>query len=130
MTRLQMSSLHYFQRPDVDDVEVDHDTTSLGGWAGRILLNKQKGNIIFNAALGAVSPGFHANDSGISREGDKITGHIETGYRSFHPGKILRNWSLLLSNDRGYDFSGNRTDEYYNFTGVAQLLNYWNGMLT
>ena len=129
MTRLQMSSLHYFQRPDVDYVEVDHDTTSLGGWAGRILLNKQKGNIIFNAALGAVSPGFHANDMGYHGRGDKITGHIETGYRSFHPGKILRNWSLLLSTYRGYDFSGNRTDEYYNFTGVAQLLNYWTGSL-
>ena len=43
MTRLQMSSLHYFQRPDVDYVEVDHDTTSLGGWAGRNIAEQAEG---------------------------------------------------------------------------------------
>ena len=129
MTRLQMSSLHYFQRPDADYVEVDPEATSLAGWAGRLYLNKQKGTIIFNAALGAVSPSFHANDMGYHGRGDKVTGHIETGYRSFHPGKTLRTWKLTFSTYRGYDFSGNRTDEYYNFTGTAQLLNYWTGTL-
>jgi hypothetical protein len=129
MTRLQMSSLHYFQRPDVDYVEVNPEATTLGGWAGRLYLNKQKGSLIFNAALGAVSPGFHANDVGYHTRGDQINGHIETGYRSFHPGKVLRTWRLTLSTYRNYDFSGNRTDEYYNFTGTAQLLNYWTGVI-
>ena len=61
--------------------------------------------------------------------GDAINGHIEAGYRSFIPGKMLRTWSLALSTYRTYDFSGDRTDEYYNFTAAAQFLNYWNGSL-
>jgi hypothetical protein len=127
ITRLQTSSLHYFQRPDADYVEVDPEATSLSGWAGRIYLNRQKGNFVFNAALGAVSPGFHAMDLGYHTRGDSINGHIEAGYRSFHPGKFWRTWSLTLSTYRNYDFSGNRTDEFYNFTAVGQLLNYWRG---
>lgn len=129
MTQLQMSSLHYFQRPDADYVEVNPEATSLSGWAGRIYLNKQKGSLIFNAALGAVSPGFHAMDLGYHGRGDEITGHIETGYRSFHPGKFFRTWSLILSTYRSYDFSGNRTEEYYNFTATGQWLNYWTASL-
>ncbi len=37
MTSLQRSSLHYFQRPDADWVEVDETATSLSGWAGPAL---------------------------------------------------------------------------------------------
>jgi len=127
--RLQLSSLHYFQRPDADYVHVDPEATSLRGWAGRIYLNKQKGNFIFNAALGAVSPGFNAMNLGYHSPGDIINGHVEAGYRSFHPGKVFRTWSLTLSTYRTYDFSGNRTNEYYNFTAVGQLLNYWRSVL-
>jgi hypothetical protein len=36
MTALQLSSLHYYQRPDADWVEVDPNAKSLSGWAGRI----------------------------------------------------------------------------------------------
>jgi hypothetical protein len=129
ITRLQNSSLHYFQRPDVDYVNVDPTATKLDGWAGRIYLNKQKGNFVFNTALGAISPGFHAMDLGYHSRGDAINGHIEAGYRNFIPGKMLRTWSLTLSTYRTYDFSGNRTEEYYNFTAEGQLLNYWNGSL-
>jgi hypothetical protein len=42
---------------------------------------------------------------------------------------MFRTWSLTLSTYRTYDFSGNRTDEYYNFTAASQLLNYWTGWL-
>ena len=129
ITRLQNSSIHYFQRPDVDYVQVDPTATMLDGWAGRIYLNKQKGNFVFNTAFGAISPGFHAMDLGYHSRGDAINGHIEAGYRSFLPGKMLRTWNLTLSTYRTYDFSGNRTNEYYNFNAAAQLLNYWNGSL-
>ncbi len=44
MIDLQQSSRHYFQRPDASHVDVDSMKTSLTGYAGRIVLNKQKGN--------------------------------------------------------------------------------------
>jgi hypothetical protein len=127
--RLQLSSLHYFQRPDADWVEVDPTATSLRGWAGRLYVNKQKGNIVFNAALGAMSPGFEANDLGYHPRGDLINGHVEAGYRWLQPGRTFRNWSVTASYYRNYDFGGNRIGEYIYLDGKAQFLNYWTGTL-
>ncbi len=125
MTRIQLSSLHYYQRPDVDYVSLNPDATSMGGWAGRIYLNKQKGRFVFNTAIGAMSPGFHAMDMGYHSRGDKINAHLEAGYQSFHPDRIFRNWKVTLATYRGYDFGGVRTDEYYILNTSAQFLNYW-----
>ena len=123
--RLQRSSLHYFQRPDVDYVRVDPDATSLGGWAGRVFLNKQQGNFVFNSGLAAMSPGFEANDLGYHTRGDVINGHVQAGYQTFHPGRILRRWIATLTYYQNRDFGGHRTGEYWILDGEAQLLNYW-----
>ncbi len=127
--RLQTSSLHYFQRPDADWVEVDETATSLGGWAGRLYVNKQKGNVVFNAALGAMSPGFEANDLGYHTRGDLFNGHVELGYRELQPGRVFRNWSLTGSYYRNYDFGGNRIGEYIYLDGKGRFLNYWSSTL-
>ncbi len=66
---LQESSVHYFQRPDADYLGVDSTRTALSGYAGRISLNKQKGNWMFNSAVGLVSPGFEVNDLGFQSRG-------------------------------------------------------------
>jgi hypothetical protein len=129
MTDLQLSSLHYFQRPDADWVEVDPNATSLSGWAGRLYINKQKGSVVFNAALGAMSPGFEANDLGYHTRGDVINGHIEAGYRALHPGRLFRTWTVTGSYYRNYDFGGNRVGEYIYLDGKGQFLNYWTATL-
>lgn len=125
MTALQRSSLHYFQRPDADWVHVDENATSLSGWAGRLYVNKQKGNIVFNAAVGAMSPGFEANDIGYHVRGDVINGHVEAGYRQLQPGRTFRNWSITASYYRNYDFGWNRVGEYLYLDGKVKFLNYW-----
>jgi hypothetical protein len=125
ITRLQNSSLHYFQRPDADWVDVDESATSLAGWAGRLFLNKQKGNVVFNAALGAMSPGFEANDLGYHSRGDVINGHVQLGYQTFHPGPVFRRWIVTAMYYRNYDFGWNRVGEYIYLDGEGQFLNYW-----
>ena len=125
MTALQLSPLHYFQRPDADWVSVDPDATSLSGWAGRLYVNKQKGNIVFNAAVGAMSPGFEANDVGYHNRGDVINGHVEAGYRMLQPGRLFRAWSVTGSYYRNYDFGWNRVGEYVYLDGKGTFLNYW-----
>lgn len=129
ISRLQLSSLHYYQRPDVDYVDFDPNATSLNGWAGRIFVNKQKGSFVFNSAMGVISPGFHAVDLGYHTRGDVINGHVEAGYQSFHPGKVFRTWKVTFAALRSYDFGGIRTDENYILNATAQLLNYWSGSL-
>jgi hypothetical protein len=127
---LQRSPLHYFQRPDADHLSVDPGAMSLSGWAGRLALNKQKGNVIFNAALGAVSPGFEANDLGFQWRGDYINSHLAAGYNWLHPGKIFRSAQLLGALARGWDFGGNAIMKNYHLFLNGEFLNYWGGAIS
>ncbi len=129
ITRLQLSSLHYFQRPDAPYVHVDETATSLSGWGGRVYINKQQGNIVFNAAAGALSPGFEANDLGYNTRGDLINAHAMFGYQTFHPDKVFRHWAATTTYFRNYDFGGTRIGEFIYFDLSGQFLNYWTAAL-
>jgi hypothetical protein len=126
ITDLQKSYMHYFQRPDASHLELDTGATSLSGWAGRILINKQRGNFLFNAAVGAISPGFDSTELGFQFMGDMINAHVMVGYRILKPGKLLRSWSLYVFTQQNYDFGGNKIGEQrlILFSNI-QLLNYW-----
>lgn len=108
---LQHSYPHYFQRPDATHVELDENATSMSGWTGRMMLVKEKGNWVLNAALGAISPGYDSTDMGFQWDGDIINGHIWVGYRSYKVGKIFRRWDFNLVTQRNYDFGGNKFGE-------------------
>jgi len=131
MYDLQQSPLHYFQRPDVGYLKLDPEATSMNGWAGRLYLNKQEGHLVFNAAIGAISPGFDSTDLGFQWGGDKINSHVVAGYRSYEPGKIFRRWMLSFAVQRTYDFGANKLSEGYHILGNGQWTNYmnWNFML-
>lgn len=123
---LQHAYPHYFQRPDATHVSLNANATSMSGWAGRVSLNKQKGNFFVNAAFGAISPGFDTRDIGFQWTSDIINGHFMIGYNSYKPGKLFRSWSANLITQRNYDFGGNKMGEQrIIFIGSAKLLNYW-----
>jgi hypothetical protein len=124
---LQQSARHYYQRPDTDYLALDPAATSLSGWAGRLALNKQKGNMIFNAALGAISPGFEANDLGYQWRGDYINSHLVIGYNWLHPGKVFREAQLMAATAHGWDFGGNAIMKNYFLFCYGEFLNYWGG---
>ncbi len=124
---LQQSSQHYYQRPDASHVSVDSTATSLSGFAGRFALNKQKGNIIANAAFGVVSPGFDVNDLGFQWRTDFLNMHVGGGYQWTEPGSIFRRAEVMTALFQNYDFGGNLVwrgvwargwGEFHNFWGV------------
>ncbi len=124
--RLQRSSLHYFQRPDATHLNLDEKASSLSGWGGRVSVNKQKGQFLLNAAIGALSPGFDPNDIGFqSNSSDIINIHFLIGYQWPHPGKVFRNWYVFGGPFRNYDFGGNKFWDGYLVAIEGQLLNYW-----
>ncbi len=107
MTALQQHSRHYFQRPDADHVEVDPAARSLTGLGSRYWLNKQKGNVIFNSALGFMSPKFDVADVGFQTRADIINGHIGGGYKWTETTKRRKYQEVLASVFASYDFQGN-----------------------
>ncbi len=104
VTALQRSYPHYFQRPDADHLQLDEEATSLSGLAGRFTVNKEKGNVLFNAALGFVSPGFDSRDMGFMYDADVVNGHVMIGYQSFKKWKFIKNWDFMLFTQRNYTF--------------------------
>jgi len=126
ITDLQSSSLHYFQRPGVDHVNVDSSATSLSGLAGRVLLNKQKGNVLLNSAVGFISPGFDVNDVGFAWRTDLLNAHFGGGYRWTEPGKLFRQVWLIGAAYQSTDFSGHVIGRGLFGLGMFELKNFHN----
>lgn len=109
MIALQRNSGHYFQRPDDNYVSVDSSLTSMTGYAGRIQLNKNRGAILLNSAIGFISPKFENNDLGFNSYSDIINMHVYTGYMWNDPTQYYQNASLTFSYFSNYNFDGINT---------------------
>jgi len=125
ITNIQRSSTHYFQRPGVEHISVDSTATSMTGMAGRIYLNKQKGNVVLNSGFAMVSPGYEVNDLGFQRNSDQVNWHLATGWKTSNPGKFFRSQFYSLSTFRNWDYEGNKYGEGYFLFANAEFLNYW-----
>jgi len=122
---LQQNSSHYYQRPDVDHVEVDPNRESLVGHAGRLKLNKERGNVLFNAALGWISPGFETNDLGLTWGTDVINAHVSVGYRWLEASRFIRRSSASILYANNHDFSGLNTSDVLFGMGSIRFVNFW-----
>jgi hypothetical protein len=130
MLSLQQSPQHYFQRPDADHVEVDSNATTMSGWASRIWLDKVKGDFIFNAAVGAIHPGFETNDAGFMNYADYINAHVYTGFQDFEPRGIFR-WKIVtVSASQEYTFGGFRTGGNIRGAFEWQFPSFYGGYVT
>ena len=125
ITDLQQDSRHRFQRPDFKYVSLDTNATSLNGFAGRVTLNKQKGNWIFNSAFGVIDPGFDTNDLGFLWRTNLINAHIAGGYKWTEPGEYFRRVSVIGSLFGSQDFDGNNIGRGIWFRSKYTLLNYY-----
>jgi len=131
--RLQRSSIHYYQRPDISHASFNPEATSLSGWGTKLSLAKQQGRSLCLISAGILSPGFDPNDAGYQRSiSDKIDLQALYGYQWTKPGKIFRQALLLGGFERVYDFGWNNTFDGWiaNFQGM--LKNWWsiNTMVT
>jgi len=124
---LQENSVHYFQRPDAGYLGVDSGATSLTGYAARVSLNKQKGNWMFNSAIGIVDPNFEVNDLGFQNRSDQINSHLMFGHKWTTPGRLFRSWRLNLAGFRSYNFGGDVTWTGLFLTGLYELKNFSTG---
>ncbi len=125
ITRTQMSSARYYQRPDADYIDLDEDRTSLSGFGGKIEAGKIGGKWKFLWMSNWKSPGVEINDMGYQREADQVLNVFWTGYNFTEPFSIFR--SLNLNNDVYIvnDFGGNLQGIGYEGNVNANLKNFW-----
>lgn len=125
MIELQKKPYRYFQRPDAIHYKIDSNRTSLSGYYGRLMLNKQEGNFYLNASLGAVSPGFEQNDLGFQWMADRINGHVVLGYRWFEPEGIFRTRQIYFAHARSYNYDGILWSNFLWYRAEGMFTNYY-----
>ncbi|MEO5988197.1 MAG: DUF5916 domain-containing protein [Candidatus Eisenbacteria bacterium] len=123
ITRLQRSSAHYYQRPDVDYLGVDTSATSLGGYGARVWLNKQNGKVLLNTALGMMSPGFDNNDLGFLFRNDVINSHFGLGYQWNDPKGIRQYANVITALYSGWNTGGIHTSAGVHVGGNVEFTN-------
>ena len=129
-TAARISSLergfpHYYQRPDRPGLGLDPTATSLSGWGTRWWLNKQQGRIIFNAGLGAISPGFDNNDLGFLNGADVVNTHVLVGWNWNEPKGWRQFANIMGALTSGWDFGGNNTFKGAWLNGNLEQRNRW-----
>jgi hypothetical protein len=125
MLAVQQNSQHYFQRPDAVSFSIDSSLTNLTGYAGRFVLNKQKGNFFVNSAFGFISPEFDNNDLGFLWRADVINMHAGAGYFWTEQTSIYRYLETGGALFRNYDYDGNINWEGIFHFGFIRFVNYY-----
>ena len=123
--KLQRSSVHYFQRPDADYVEVDPDRTSLNGIGGNVQAGKVGGHWNFMAFTYLKSPGLDFNDVGYLQSADGIISGLWSAYRFDKPFSIFRQIRPNANFWTGWDFGGTHLFTGGNLSIYVQFKNLW-----
>jgi len=122
---LQYSSIHYFQRPDADYVEVDPARTALNGYGGNIQTGKVGGHWNFMAFTYWKSPGFDLNDIGYLQNADALITGLWSAYRFDKPFSIFRQIRPNANFWSGWDFGGTHLYTGGNLSLYVEFKNLW-----
>lgn len=122
---LQRSSVHYFQRPDADYIEVDPTRTSLNGHGGNLQFGKVGGqwNFVFFGLW--KSPGFDLNDLGYVQNSDGIMSIFWSAYNFNKPFSIFRRIRPNTNIWSGWDFGGTHLYTGGNLSVYVEFKNLW-----
>ncbi len=123
---VQLSSAHYFERPDQNHVTFDPTRTSLFGTSGSLQFRKVEGDHwLFGLGAWADTPEFELNDVGVIRQADDIATWGNLTYRETEPGPVFRDYSLTLNTQNGFNFGGVHKQARFGMFGNSQMWNYW-----
>lgn len=128
LSRIQHSSVHYFQRPDARHLEFDPDRRRLLGTAASLSVAKVGGGHWRYGLFGeSRSPGFEVNDLGFQQNTDYHVGAAWVSYQQFRPQGPFRRWGLNGNAWSGWNYGGERMFSGGNVNGNFQLKNFWRG---
>jgi hypothetical protein len=129
ITRTQLSSARYYQRPDATHLTFDSTLTALSGAGGKLQFGKLGGNWNFLFMNVFKSPGMEMNDMGYMRQADNILNVIWTGYNFTEPFSIFRRVNLNNDVYLASNFGGEITGLGYEYNINANFKNLWYGYI-
>jgi hypothetical protein len=122
----QLSSAHYFQRPDRDKVLLDPDATSLRGWGLYTRVAKENGNWLWEVMENTRSPGYEVNDIAFLDRTDYSQTTANLAYSWTKPTRWYRSMFLIGGGIHQLNFDGLTTDNQRQAYWAIEFPNYWN----
>jgi hypothetical protein len=129
----QFASARYYQRPGrtvtsdgLFSTQLDPNRRSLYGYGFYSRVAKETGNWLWEASENWRSPGFEANDVGVTNRAD-YKWMVANVFRQWTtPGPWYRNLYTILGAQQQYDYDGDRNDIDYHVWGQVTFKNYMN----
>jgi len=126
MTNLQQSSARYFQRPDIQYVQLDTTSNRLSGYGGDVKIGKgSKGFWRYSTELIWRSPGLDLNDMGFMQMADVIKQKNSVYYFVNKQVSIFRTYNFTLSETNNWDFGLRYSSSNANLNAYFEFLNKW-----
>lgn len=127
MSRLQLSSAHYFARPDADHLTYDPRRRSMTGYTTSIRADKDAGrHILWGAQVITESQGYDVNDMGRLQSADDIDYNADIQIRETQPGRYLRAWQLGFLTRGSYNYAWDHEMNQWNQSTSLTFKNLWN----
>ena len=124
--RLQLSSVHYYQRPDATHLSYDSDETSISGWGGTLRGGKQSGKFRASGSLNWRSPGIDLNDVGYLYQADIVEEKVNLKYTVNQPKGIIRSYFVEFEQAHNWSYGFENTSDWLKLHGYLQFKNLWN----
>jgi uncharacterized protein DUF5916/cellulose/xylan binding protein with CBM9 domain len=121
----QLSSEHYFQRPDSRTLRFDQTRQLLGGHLGEIAIAKT-GGTYGSLAYKEASPGFEIDDLGFEQRSDFRAFSTDLAFQDFTAGNLFRDFGVYGFTNHAWNFDGNSIFQYIGGGAVFDLADFWN----
>lgn len=123
----QLSSAHYFARPDAEHLTFDPGRRSLTGYTASIRADKDAGrHILWGAEVTTESRGYDVNDMGRLQSADDIDYNADIQFRDTEPGRYFRSWRLGFMTRGSYNYGGDHDGNNWSQSTSLTLRNLWN----
>ncbi len=127
--QLQLSPVHYYQRPDAGYLGYNPERTSMSGWGSYLSGGKRSGNFRAIGTVNLRSPGVDFNDLGYLYQADLISQMVNLTYKVSAQKRNIRSYFVEFEQEHDWSFGGENTLDRLKLHGYLQLKNLWNAHL-
>ena len=127
----QLSSAHYFQRPDrLRDGpfagRLDSSSTSMRGGAGYLRLAKESGHVLWETSVNGRTAGWETNDISLLQRSDYVWHNANVLLQWTKPTSWYRQLFLIAGGQQQFNLDGNLTDRELSAYVQYTSLGFWN----
>ncbi|MBK8247628.1 MAG: carbohydrate binding family 9 domain-containing protein [Gemmatimonadetes bacterium] len=129
IARTQLSSVHYYQRPD-HEARFDATRTSLGGGVIGGSLSKLRGQVRYSNFVRAAGPGLELNDLGFVPLVNDVSIRQTVSFQGLRPTRFYRRTFNSLSSEQHWTTGGLPAGSNVTLHTSAEFPNFWGGAFT